>query len=121
MDPNGLVEKVSSCLESLSDRAEVFAFLTPGTLRVRCVYARARERTPWWRFESLVEASRVEPVRDTSRAGIADRPLVFWGSLRDLSALHEEGERPGVRLLLDHARALEASAAALRAPPVDRG
>jgi hypothetical protein len=119
MEPNEVGEKSSSYLESLSDRAEVFAFLTPGTMRVRCVYVRSRERTPWWRFESLAEASRVEPVRDTSRVGIADRPLVSWGSLRILSALHEEGERPGVRLLLDRARALEASATRLRELPSD--
>jgi len=97
-------DKIAEFVGLLNDRSEVFAFLTPGTLRVRCAYVRAREKAPWWRFERGAEPTRVEPVRDTARPGIADRPVVFWGPLSALAALHAESDRPALAALLYSAR-----------------
>jgi len=109
-------QRIAGYVGLLNDRSEVFAFLTPGTLRVRCAYVRVREKAPWWRFERAAEVTKVEPVRDTSRAGIADRPVVFWGPLGALGSLHPESDRPALAALLYGARdVLAVAMAAARA------
>ncbi len=109
-------QKIASYVALLNDRSEVFAFLTPGTLRVRCAYVRVRDKAPWWRFERGAEATKVEPVRDTARPGKADRPVVFWGPLDAFAALHPETDRPALAALLYGAReAMAVATAALNA------